>query len=256
MQCHVTVRSCAMPTLLLHHRLLLPSFPQVDEDFLLQYQLNYGSTAWSVHQDEGGNLYYFNNNTGDSQWTAPPGFTASTQPTQPQEQQQGTTPNIPATGAETTTTADAVSRKRKTTGDKITGIGAGGKARPNAAMYVQGLPTDDDFTLDEFAQYMAKCGILALDEEGRPHAKLYKNEDGSLKGDGRCRYLKIESVPLALTLLDGSEVRPGHTISVQQAVFQPKSADAVASLSSTEDKPKKKQKKNPVFAANKKRQEK
>ena len=47
----------------------------------------------------------------------------------------------------------------------------------------------------------------------------YTNEDGSLKGDGRCCYLKPESVDLAITLLDQSEIVPGHKVTVKRADF-------------------------------------
>jgi hypothetical protein len=39
---------------------------------------------------------------------------------------------------------------------------------------------------------MAKCGVLDTDPlTGLPKAKLYKDEQGLVKGDGRCTYLKV-----------------------------------------------------------------
>ena len=49
--------------------------------------------------------------------------------------------------------------------------------------------------------------------------KLYKDSDNQIKGDGLCSYIKHESVDLALTILDGSELQ-GNTISVERAKFE------------------------------------
>jgi hypothetical protein len=48
---------------------------------------------------------------------------------------------------------------------------------------------------------------------GNKKIKLYRDESGNLKGDGRCCYLKVASVPLALQVLDGTPLR-GRTVSV------------------------------------------
>ena len=69
---------------------------------------------------------------------------------------------------------------------------------------------------------------------GKPKVKLYRDVDGDLKGDALCCYLKVkqhslfffvvliaytvmqvESLPLALSILDGSTLR-NHTISVEK----------------------------------------
>lgn len=49
--------------------------------------------------------------------------------------------------------------------------------------------------------------------------KLYKEEDGSLKGEALITYFKPESVPLALTVLDGSDFRYKRPIKVTEAKF-------------------------------------
>ncbi|XP_019848654.1 PREDICTED: HIV Tat-specific factor 1-like [Amphimedon queenslandica] len=89
----------------------------------------------------------------------------------------------------------------------------------NTNVYVSGLPLD--ITLEEFAEHMTKCGIIMEDDDGDPKVKLYHDSDGQLKGDGLCCYLKIESVQLALDLLDESEIR-GKKLSVKRAQFQMK----------------------------------
>ena len=53
----------------------------------------------------------------------------------------------------------------------------------------------------------------------KPKVKLYKDSDNQIKGDGLCSYIKHESVDLALTILDGSELL-GNTISVGRAKFE------------------------------------
>ena len=37
---------------------------------------------------------------------------------------------------------------------------------------------------------MSKCGVIAQGPDGQPKVKLYRNEDGSLKGDGMGVLLK------------------------------------------------------------------
>ncbi|KAL0205443.1 hypothetical protein P9112_000750 [Eukaryota sp. TZLM1-RC] len=92
--------------------------------------------------------------------------------------------------------------------------------RPTS-IYVTGLPLDTD--IDEVAQYFSKAGVIRKSEETHePVIKLYRNEDGSLKGDAKIIYLRPESVSLATTLLDDSLFRPSlPTISVSPASREP-----------------------------------
>ena len=89
---------------------------------------------------------------------------------------------------------------------------------------------------------MAKCGVVDVDvRTNKPKVKLYKDADGNYKGDGLCTYVKvcqnpsiyrtstkhvlcfqIESVELALTIIDGSEIKPGQKIVVERAKFEMK----------------------------------
>lgn len=88
----------------------------------------------------------------------------------------------------------------------------------NTNVYVSGLPLD--FTDQKFEELMAKCGVIALDIANRkPKLKLYRDEQGNLKGDGRCCYVKRESVDLALDILDGCRI-DDNQISVQVAKFE------------------------------------
>ncbi|XP_013793531.1 HIV Tat-specific factor 1 homolog isoform X2 [Limulus polyphemus] len=90
----------------------------------------------------------------------------------------------------------------------------------NTNVYVAGLPLDT--TEEEFVEVMSKCGLIMKDpDRGLYKIKLYRNPDGSVKGDALCCYIKVESVDLALKILDGSRVR-GHVIHVERATFQMK----------------------------------
>lgn len=53
-----------------------------------------------------------------------------------------------------------------------------------------GLPPD--ITVDEFIQLMSKFGIIMRDPQTEEFkVKLYKDDQGNLKGDGLCCYLKV-----------------------------------------------------------------
>ncbi|XP_058975666.1 uncharacterized protein LOC131801245 [Musca domestica] len=88
----------------------------------------------------------------------------------------------------------------------------------NTKVYVSNLPLD--ITLDEFAEVMGKCGMIMRDpQSSKLKLKLYSEADGQLKGDGLCDYIKVESVHLALKILDEYNLR-GNKIRVQRAQFQ------------------------------------
>ncbi|KAJ1198323.1 hypothetical protein NDU88_002165 [Pleurodeles waltl] len=88
----------------------------------------------------------------------------------------------------------------------------------NTNVYVTGLPPD--ITDDEFVELMSKYGIIMRDIHTEEYKiKLYKDNQGNLKGDGLCCFLKKESVDLALKLLDEYEIR-GYKLHVEAARFQ------------------------------------
>ncbi|GFV55024.1 HIV Tat-specific factor 1 [Trichonephila clavipes] len=87
----------------------------------------------------------------------------------------------------------------------------------NTNVYVTGLPLD--ITEDEFVELMQKCGLVMKDPVTMKYkVKLYR-ENGLLKGDGLCTYIKIESVTLALDILDGYMYK-GKMLHVERAKFQ------------------------------------
>ncbi|CAG0923473.1 unnamed protein product [Notodromas monacha] len=94
------------------------------------------------------------------------------------------------------------------------------EAEKNTNVYVQGLPLD--ITEEEFVTTMSKCGLVAKDpDSGKMKVKLYLNKDGKVKGDGRCCYIRRESVDLALQILDGYNLR-GFNLKVEPAEFTQK----------------------------------
>jgi len=87
-------------------------------------------------------------------------------------------------------------------------------------VYVSNLPTS--VTEESFVELMSKCGMVEFDiRTKKPKVKLYKDSENVPKGDGLCSYIKPESVQLALTILDGSEVE-GNKITVERAKFEMK----------------------------------
>eukprot|EP00039_Didymoeca_costata_P026975 m.17110 g.17110 ORF g.17110 m.17110 type:complete len:380 (-) comp5907_c0_seq1:50-1189(-) len=189
-------------------------FPQLEEEKLASYTMGYGqgTSAWTTHKTPEGHEYYYNTITKESTWT---------KPNQIREQIQALSAAQTKRAAEQPAAKKEETKKAKKDEDeKPKFFEVEKKNNPN--VYVQGLPIDDSFTEERFIEFMSKCGIIALDDDGKPKVKLYTNEDGTLKGDARCRYLKVESVSLAMTLLDDTEIEPGHKVSITRAVFTQK----------------------------------
>lgn len=178
-------------------------FPKVDEDFMARYQMNYGFTD-----------------------------TDSSQP-KPQEPKQPP----PLQKAKEEKEQRKAEAKRKAQ-EPPTWFEV--DEAHNTAIYVSGLPLD--ITMEELTQLFTKCGLLARDEKGKDKIKLYKDSNGEPKGDALCTYIKVESVDLALKILDGSQIR-GKTLSVQRAKFQMKGAYDPALKPKRKKKDKERQKK-------------
>ncbi|XP_038206768.1 HIV Tat-specific factor 1 homolog [Zerene cesonia] len=89
----------------------------------------------------------------------------------------------------------------------------------NTKVYVSNLPLD--MTEEEFVDHMQKCGLVERDPSTQKmKVKLYMDkEQNCFKGDALCTYIKVESVDLALKLLDGSDFK-GNKIKVEKAHFQ------------------------------------
>ncbi|CAF0886529.1 unnamed protein product [Adineta ricciae] len=91
----------------------------------------------------------------------------------------------------------------------------------NCNVYISGLPFD--ITDEEFEELMSKYGVISPDPNNprKKKMKLYRDDQGNLKGDGTCRYLRPESVKLCIDMLDESEFRSSK-LHVERAKFEAK----------------------------------
>jgi hypothetical protein len=95
------------------------------------------------------------------------------------------------------------------------------KARMNSSVYIQGLPKD--VKKEEIKEMFSRCGVIRLDPvTSEERIKIYKNEQGEIKGDGLVTFMNVESVDLALSIMDGRQIRPGFPVKVEVAVFTQK----------------------------------
>ncbi|XP_055847163.1 uncharacterized protein LOC129912777 [Episyrphus balteatus] len=175
-------------------------FPKIDDDFLAKYQMSYG----------------FIDNT-----SAPASDSVDAEKVRKEEEEMKK--------IELEKMAEEI-KKNDAAAVAAAGGGVKRKAPPeppkwfevdptqNTKVYVSNLPLD--ITMEEFSEIMSKCGMIMKDPQTQKQKlKLYAEKDGQLKGDGLCDYIKVESVDLALNLLDESIVR-GNKIKVQRAKFQ------------------------------------
>ncbi|XP_057574713.1 HIV Tat-specific factor 1 [Hippopotamus amphibius kiboko] len=160
-------------------------FPKITEDFIATYQANYG----------------FSNDGASSSTASVQDLSARTA----EEPPQRNTPEV------SDTKKRGEKRKAESGWFHV-------EEDRNTNVYVSGLPPD--ITVDEFIQLMSRFGIIMRDPQTEEFkVKLYKDNQGNLKGDGLCCYLKRESVDLALKLLDEDEIR-GYKLHVEVARFQ------------------------------------
>lgn len=163
-------------------------FPKIDDDFMARYQMNYG---------------FVDNSSGDVR--------KDSENVKVEESLEDNDGN-----GENGETKPKPSNKRKNQPEALQWFEL--PPEQNTKVYVSNLPTD--VTEEEFIEIMSKCGMIFRDPStNKMKIKLYAEADGQLKGDGLCHYIRVESVDLALKLLDGSDIR-GKKISVQLAKFQ------------------------------------
>lgn len=124
-----------------------------------------------------------------------------------------------AASSSSTTTTTTESNKRKHKKPKFSA------KKGRCWVYATGIP--QDATEAEVAERFSKAGLLDLHPETqRPKIKLYREKETSqLKGDGSICYARPESIPLAITLLDGAPFRlddttTGTTMTVEPAKFE------------------------------------
>lgn len=175
-------------------------FPKIDDDFLAIYQTNYG----------------FIDNTSSTAATTTTTPESSSEPANQQLTQNDKTANksTPANNDSASGEPQKPSGKRKAPPPQWF------EEEPEKCtkVYVSNLP--DTITEEEFIEVMSKCGMILRDPKTRKmKVKLYAEPSGQLKGDGLVNYIRIESVQLAIDMLDGYEIK-GHKIKVQRAQFQ------------------------------------
>lgn len=159
-------------------------FPKIDDDFMAIYQTNYG---------------FIDNTTPSTATPAPK-----------------PTPEIDATEIDNVNEDET----QKPMGKRKANQPQWFEEEPDKCtkVYVSNLP--EDITEEEFIEVMSKCGMIHRDAKNKKmKVKLYAEPNGQLKGDGLVHYIRIESVQLALDMLDGYEVK-GRKIKVQRAQFQ------------------------------------
>ncbi|EDV24533.1 HIV Tat-specific factor 1-like protein [Trichoplax sp. H2] len=167
-------------------------FPKIDDDFIAAYQYHYGTNT-NQQEPTTGVITAAN--------MAPPTAEAA----KPIVNASNAIPKQKQKGEE--------SKDRKSQPEGWFDV----DETKNTNVYVSGLPMDT--TEEEFVELMSKCGIIMQDDDTKEFkVKLYRDTDGQLKGDGRCCYLKVESVDLALQILDGSLFKDS-TINVERAMF-------------------------------------
>lgn len=113
----------------------------------------------------------------------------------------------------------------------------------NTYVYVSGLPTT--LTEEDFVDLMKRYGIIAKKTvPGAPYnIKLYKDKDGRFKGDALCRFVRVESVELALNHLDGYQFDEKHVLHCERAKFEMRGSYDPSKKPRIDQKAKQKQKK-------------
>lgn len=99
--------------------------------------------------------------------------------------------------------------------------------RPITDVYVTNLPQST--TVELLADTFGRAGLLMTDDEGQPKVKLYRDGDGKFKGDALVSYFKPNSVDLACTLFDDTELVLGSgegNIKVTKAEYKKPSREA------------------------------
>jgi len=90
----------------------------------------------------------------------------------------------------------------------------------------KGLP--EDITVEQLKEFFSKAGVIRLDPHtgiffgnsllfvGKEKIKIYCDENQRPKGDALISYVKEESIPLAIEMLNEREIVPGYKVYVEQ----------------------------------------
>ncbi|KAK6588392.1 RNA recognition motif (RRM)-containing [Cryptosporidium xiaoi] len=87
------------------------------------------------------------------------------------------------------------------------------------SVYVTNLPKD--ITSDEMKTFFSRGGIIKLDPETlEPKIKLYRDENTKeFTGNALVVYKFEQSIDIALKYLNDTEIRPGHKVNIEKAIF-------------------------------------
>lgn len=160
--------------------------PKIDDDFLARYQAAYGF----VDQTESGSK----SKEDDEPYRAfpVPSDSAQSDDKDVKTVQEDTQPDPQPTGK----------RKKKTEPEKPAEWFDVDDDH-NTNVYISNLPLET--TEEELVDLMSKYGLVMKDVSTNKHKiKMYRDQEGAFKGDALCTYIKVESVELALQLLDES----------------------------------------------------
>lgn len=93
------------------------------------------------------------------------------------------------------------------------------------AIYISNLPLQEDEgkLRDQLIQEFNKFGDLERDQDNKLKCKMYKDNQGKLKGDAIMIYCRKEYALLAVEMMDGINFE-GYTIKVEPAQFTEKNA--------------------------------
>lgn len=110
------------------------------------------------------------------------------------------------------------------------------QAKINTYIYVSGLP--HSITIEKIDEFFSRAGVIRKDHfTGEKKIKLYKvinplfqeilllillkikDDEGKLKGDCVISYQMIESVDIAVSMLDEREIDPGYKVHIEPANF-------------------------------------
>jgi hypothetical protein len=92
------------------------------------------------------------------------------------------------------------------------------RAKYNPCIYLSGLPPD--VTDSEIEAFVAKCGILDAEEDGRPFIRTKRDAAGVCLGHSLVKFLRAASVQLAIDIIDGTRLRESWPIiKIERAKF-------------------------------------
>lgn len=134
-------------------------FPKIDDDFMAIYQLNYGNYVPTEKEEEN-------------------------------KKRSFVSEEKPESSSENLDDGRLASKrsKRKPEAPKWFEIAP----EYNNKVYVENLPLD--ISEEEFVELMSKYGMIFKDPStNKFKVKLYRNSDGTLKGDGLCTYIKVKT---------------------------------------------------------------